>query len=143
MASTLRSPVPPTPSCESSEDLASEDQPKKRKAALVTSSFKKLRSGPKEKLETWSFFGKGLNNLPPKRKLNFGSEDCLKDDSVIHCQGSMESDEIDYQHWADRSDPYAYDREDKKKRRKKMTEKAVRNATRADKAATNLKAAPA
>lgn len=123
-ASTPRSRVPSTPS--SSKNI----EPKKRKAAPVTSSAKKRRSvGETAKLEMWNHFSKPVDNLRAKRRLREClSPDSYKDIGVVHFQGSVKSSEVvDTADWGDRADPDYYEKE-ARKRRKEM--EAAREAAR-------------
>lgn len=121
-ASTPRSRVPSTPS------LSKNIEPKKRKAAPVTSSAKKPRSGEIAKLKTWKSFGKPLDNLPAKRKHEGLTPDSYKDIGVVHYQGSVKSSEVvDTADWGSRADPDYYEKEERK-RRKEM--EAAREAAR-------------
>ena len=85
----------------------------------MTSSAKKRRAGEVAKLTTWNHYSKPLANLPAKRTHEGLTPDSWKDVGVLHYQGSVKSnEEIDITYWGDRADPDAYDREDKKRRKK-------------------------
>ncbi len=124
-ASTPRSRVPSTPS--SSKNI----KPKKRKAAPVTSSTKKRRSGQIAQLKPWNYYREPLDTLPAKRRLrDCLTPDSLKDIGVVHYQGSVKSnEEIDITHWGDVADPDSYERAAKLKRKKmEAAREAARNA---------------